>query len=85
MAISKLTKTEKNFESKLKVMLIAFFDSEGLIPTEFVPPEKTVSEQFYAEVLIRLRQRFRKVRPHLQQNGSWMFYLTTIGLTLHSL
>lgn len=58
-------------KSKIKVMLIAFFDSEGLIHHEFVPPGTTVTGQFYAEVLARLRQRIHRVRPRFRQNGSW--------------
>ncbi|KFM57786.1 hypothetical protein X975_14595, partial [Stegodyphus mimosarum] len=49
-------KQKKNLISKVKVMLIAFFDSERLIHHEFVPPGTTVTGQFYAKVLARLRE-----------------------------
>lgn len=59
-------------KSKIKVMLIAFFDCDGLIHHEFLPPNMTINGQFYTEVLDRLRKRIRRVRPHFQQNGSWL-------------
>ncbi|XP_035221813.1 histone-lysine N-methyltransferase SETMAR-like [Stegodyphus dumicola] len=59
-------------KSKIKVMLVAFFDCDGLIHHEFLPPNMTVNGQFYTEVLDRLRKRNRRVRLHFQQKGSWL-------------
>ena len=49
-------------------MLICFFDSQGVVHKEFVPPGQTVNKQHYREFLERLRkgfivsgQRFRTV------------------------
>ena len=46
-------------KSKIKVMLIAFFDQKGLVHHEFVPEDKTVNQYFYQRVLIRLHDRVR--------------------------
>jgi len=32
-------------------MLISFFDANGIVHEEFVPPGQTVNQQFYLEVL----------------------------------
>ena len=53
-------------------MLIAFFDSHGVIHKEFVPPGQTVNAAFYEQVLKRLLQRIRRVRPELHRTGSWV-------------
>jgi hypothetical protein len=44
-------------KSKVKLMLIGFFDSEGIVHKESVPPGQTVIQTFYQEVLERLRKR----------------------------
>ena len=41
-------------------MLIRFFDANGIVHKEFVPPGQTVNQQFYLEVLKILRDRVRK-------------------------
>jgi len=46
---------------KIKMMLICFFDSQGIIHKEFVPPGQTVNQTFYREVLERLRKRVARV------------------------
>jgi len=38
-------------KSKIKSMLICFFDSQGIVHKEFVPPGQTVNQTFYWEVL----------------------------------
>ena len=37
-------------KSKVKTMLIAFFDNDGIIHKEFVPPGQTVNAVFYARM-----------------------------------
>jgi len=41
-------------KSKVKTVLIAFFNSDGIIHKEFVPAGQTVNSAFYEEVLKRL-------------------------------
>ena len=53
------TETEKSKTSErsnVKTMLIVFFDVRGIVHWEFVPPGQTVNQEFYLEVLRRLRE-----------------------------
>jgi len=54
-------------KSKIKSMLICFFDSQGIIHKEFVPPGQTVNQTFYRELLERLRKRVVRVRPGIER------------------
>lgn len=58
-------------KSKVKTMLICFYDSKGIIHHEFVPEGHTVNAQFYLGVLERLLKRIRRVRPEYSTPGSW--------------
>jgi len=49
-------------------MLICFFDQEGTVHWEFVPPGMTVNADFYCDVLRRLRENVRRKRPQKWQN-----------------
>ena len=40
-------------KSQVKVMLISFFDYQGIVHHEYVPRGQTVNQQFYIEVLTR--------------------------------
>ena len=50
-------------------MKICLFDSRG---TEFVPSGQTVNQDFYKEVLERLRKRVLRVRPDIAD--IWMLH-----------
>jgi len=41
-------------------MLISFFYGNGIVHKEFVPPGQIVNQQFYLEVLKRLRECMEK-------------------------
>lgn len=58
-------------KSKVKTMLICFYDSKGIIHKEFVPPGQTVNAVFYLGVMRRLLSRIRRVRPEYREPGSW--------------
>ncbi|GBM28809.1 hypothetical protein AVEN_130516-1 [Araneus ventricosus] len=58
-------------KSRIKTLLIAFFDSKGLLYYEFVPTGTTVNAESYEGVLKRLLQRTRRVRPQLYPSGQW--------------
>jgi len=51
--------------SKIKVMLVVFFDWKGIVHHEFVPHSQMVNKQFYQEVLARLRDAVCRKRPEL--------------------
>ena len=48
-------------------MLIVFFDCEGIIHKEFLPEGSTLNAAAYVEVLKRLLQRIRRVRPQYSE------------------
>ena len=55
-------------------MLIGFFDANGIVHKEFVPPGQTVNQQFYLEALKRLRDSVRKKRPEMWSSGGWFLH-----------
>lgn len=65
-------KKVKMSKSKIKSMLICFFDSRGIVYKEFVPPGQTVNQVFYKKVLERLRKRVLRVRPDIAD--IWMLH-----------
>jgi len=46
-------------KSRVKTMLLPFFDIRGIVHYEFVPTEQTVNQVYYLEVLERLREKVR--------------------------
>jgi len=55
-------------------MLIVFFDVRGIVHREFVPHGQTVNQEFYLEVLRRLRENVRRKRPELWRSGDWFLH-----------
>jgi len=58
-------------KSKVKKMLVCFYNSKGIIHHQFVPEGQTVTGSFYFTVLERLWKRIRRVRPEYSAPGSW--------------
>ena len=50
-------------KSRIKTMLITFYDSKGIVHKEFVPEGRTVNGQYYLGILDRLWKRIGRVRP----------------------
>ena len=71
-ANSPCPKKARMSKSKIKSMLICFFDSQGIIHKEFVPLGQTVTQTFYWEVLERLTKRVARVRPGIAR--TWMLH-----------
>ncbi|KAL4126684.1 hypothetical protein QTP88_010893 [Uroleucon formosanum] len=59
-------------KSKVKTMMICFFDSNKLVHKEFLPPGQTVNQQFYIELLERSRKRIIRVRPEIA--NTWILH-----------
>jgi len=57
-------------KSKLKFMLVCFFDSVGIVHKKWVPAGQTVNQYYYKDILERLRKRVMRVRPNIATN--WM-------------
>jgi hypothetical protein len=52
-------------KSRVKTMLIVFFDAKGVVHKEFVPQGQTVNAAYYMDVLERLRKRVIRVRKNI--------------------
>lgn len=61
-------------KSRIKTMLITFYDSKGVVHKEFVPEGETVNGEFYLGVLHRLWSRIVRVRPEYPA-GKQLFLL----------
>jgi hypothetical protein len=57
-------------KSKIRTMLMCFFDNRGIIDFEYVPIGKTVNQTFYVEVLRRLVEAMRCKRGDLCRDRS---------------
>jgi len=68
------TKKCRKSRSKIKVMLIVFFDYRGIVHHEYLPEGQTVNAILYVEVLKRLRDRVRRVRPNLLGEDGWILH-----------
>ena len=61
MKISPLPKKANMSRSRVKIMIIVFFDSSGIVHKEFVTPGQTVNRAFYKDVLERIRKWVQRV------------------------
>jgi len=61
-------------KSRVKTMLVIFFDCQGVIHKEFVPEGKTINAVYYKGVMERFLNRIRRVRPRLCQSGEWFLF-----------
>ena len=52
-------------KSRVKIILLNFFDIRGIVHYEFVPTRQTVNQVYYLEVLERLREKVRRKRPEI--------------------
>lgn len=68
------TKKARMSKSKIKAMMMVFFDSRGIVLLEWVPQGQTVNSVYYLGVMKRLRERVRRKRPDLWQNQSWVLH-----------
>jgi len=71
------TTLKRNFrqsKSRVKTMLLTFFDIRGIVHYEFVQTGQTVNQVYYLEVEERLREKVRRKRPELFANNSWILH-----------
>ena len=55
--------------SRVKTMLVIFFNWQGVIHKEFVPEGETITAVYYKGVMERLLNRTRRVRPGRCESG----------------
>jgi len=51
-------------KSKIKSMLIGFFDSQGSVHTEFVPQGQTVNQFYYREIFETKKMSCSRTTKH---------------------
>ncbi len=59
--------------TRCKQMVLAFFDNEGLIYTNYVPKGQTVNANYIVEALSKFLLSFKKKRPNIAA-GEWFFH-----------
>ncbi|GFW84950.1 uncharacterized protein TNCV_682381 [Trichonephila clavipes] len=64
----------KHVRSKIKVMLIVFFDAVGIVHHEYAPQGQTVNKEFYLDVMRRLREAVRRKLPVLWASSRWILH-----------
>ena len=67
-------KKARQRKSTLRLLMIPFFDSTGMIYMHWVPTGQTVNKEYYVEVLREFRKRFRRKRPALFKSAQWHFH-----------
>jgi hypothetical protein len=55
----------RQVDSKVKIMFIICFEIKGIVRKEFVLAGQTVNSAHYCDVLWRLRENMRRLRPEL--------------------
>ena len=53
---------------------IVFFDIQGIVHKEFIPPGQTINCKFYCEVLKRLREGIWRKHPDKWNNNNWFLH-----------
>ena len=71
---SPTTKKFRRSKSRVKIILLTFFDIRGIVHYEFVPTGQTVNQVYYLEVLESLREKVRWKRPELFANNSLILH-----------
>ena len=67
-------KKSRQSKSKVKVMLITFFNVRGIVDSEFLPQGQTINQQVYKEILRLLLCPSREKRRELWQDKSWLLH-----------
>ena len=67
-------KKVRQSKSKVKVMLITFFDVRGIVHSEFLPQGQTINQQVYKEILQLLLHSVHKKRRELWQDKLWLLH-----------
>ena len=73
-ASSPRPKKARLFKSKIKVMLIVFFDVHGIVHLEFLLQGQTINQNIYKDILRRLMRSVREKRRELWETKSWLLH-----------
>jgi hypothetical protein len=72
----------RQVKSKVESMLIISFGMKGIIHKGFVPTSQTVNFAYYCDILRRLRENVRILRPELWRQRTGCCSMITHHLTL---
>jgi hypothetical protein len=61
-------------KSKVKRLLIVFFDIKGIVHKEFVLAAQTVSSAYYCDILGRLCENVLRLFPELWRQKNWLLH-----------
>ncbi len=70
-------KTPRQSRSRIKSMLILFFNRRGIIHHEFfrpTPEARGINGERYLAILKRLRARIARVQPEMFEEDSWVLH-----------
>jgi hypothetical protein len=67
-------KKARQVKSKVNNNLIIFFDIKRFVHEEFVLAGQTVNSAYYCDVLRRLRENVRTLRPELCRQKNWLLH-----------
>ena len=62
----------KRSRSRIKIMMTVFFDRNGIIYVEFLPPNETINQTKYKETLEKLQAAIQRHRPNF--NNDWFLH-----------
>ena len=63
-----MPKKARMSKSKVKFMLVYFFDSMNIFHKQWVPAAQTTNHYYYTEILKRLRKMVLQIRPNIVIN-----------------
>ena len=61
-------------KSKFKIIMIVFFEIQGVFYIDWVREGQTVNQVYYKNVLTTLRVSVRRRRPDMWKNASWILH-----------
>jgi len=64
-------------KSRVKTVLVIFFDWQGVVHKELVPGGEIINAVYYKGVMERLVSRIRRVGPDMCESGDWLICTTT--------
>jgi hypothetical protein len=71
-------KMGRQVKSKLKSMLIIFFDIKRIAHKEFVMTDQTVNSAYFSYVLQRMCENVWRLRPELWRQSKWLFHHNSV-------
>jgi len=57
-----------------KIMVTIFLDSKGVLLIDYLPDKTTINGQYYANLLLKLRQAIKDKRRGMLMRGVWLLH-----------